>query len=116
MAAMPEFEDQVIAKVNKLIMVGFIKEIQYPWWLSSIVPVEKKNVKVRVYIDFRDLNRARPKDDFLLPITEMVVDATTGFEALPSWMGHQATTRSRWARRMLSTLLSGHPRATSTTP
>jgi hypothetical protein len=44
----PEFEDQVIAEVNKLITTGFIKEIQYPWWLSSIVPVEKKNGKARV--------------------------------------------------------------------
>ena len=82
----PEFQDQVIAKVDKLITARFIKEIQYPRWLSSIVPVEKKNGQVRVYIDFHDLNRACPKDDFPLPITELVVDATTGFDAL-SFMG-----------------------------
>jgi hypothetical protein len=28
------------------------------------------------------LNRACPKDDFPIPITEMVVDATTGYDAL----------------------------------
>lgn len=78
----PEFEDQVIAEVHKLIKVGFIKEIQYPRWLANIVPVEKKNGQVRVCVDFRNLNRACPKDDFPLPITEMVVDATTGFGAL----------------------------------
>jgi len=78
----PEFEDQVIAEVDKLIKAGFIKEIQYPRWLANIVPVEKKNGQVRVCVDFRDLNRACPKDDFPLPITEMVVDATTGFGAL----------------------------------
>ena len=78
----PEFQDQVIAEVDNMIAAGFIKEIQYPRWLSTIVPVEKKNGKVRVCVDFRDLNRACPKDDFPLPITEMVVDATTGFDAL----------------------------------
>jgi len=78
----PEFQDQVIAEVDKLIKAGFIKEIQYPRWLANIVPVEKKNGQIRVCVDFRDLNRACPKDDFPLPITEMVVDATTGFEAL----------------------------------
>jgi len=78
----PEFQDQVIDKVDKLIKAGFIKEIQYPRWLANIVPVEKKNGQIRVCVDFRDLNRACPKDDFPLPITEMVVDATTGFEAL----------------------------------
>jgi hypothetical protein len=78
----PEFQDQVIAEVDKLIKAGFIKEIQYPWWLANIVPVEKKNGQIRVCVDFRDLNRACPKDDFPLPITELVVDATTGFAAL----------------------------------
>jgi hypothetical protein len=65
--------------VDKLITAGFIKEIQYPRWLANIVPVEKKNRQVRVCVDFHDLNRACPKDDFPLPITKMVVDATTGF-------------------------------------
>jgi ribonuclease HI len=78
----PEFQDQVIREVDKMIAAGFIKEIQYPRWLANIVPVEKKNGQVRVCVDFRDLNRACPKDDFPLPITEMVVDATTGFDAL----------------------------------
>jgi hypothetical protein len=42
----------------------------------------KKNGQVRVCVDFRDLNRACPKDDFPIPITEMVVDATTGYGAM----------------------------------
>jgi len=33
-------------------------------------------------VDFRDLNNACPKDDFPLPITELLVDTTTGFGAL----------------------------------
>nr|XP_051211175.1 uncharacterized protein LOC127328628 [Lolium perenne] len=78
----PEFEDQVIAEVDKLILAGFIKEAKYTRWLANIVPVEKKNGHVRVCQDFRDLNRACPKDDFPLPITEMVVDSTTGHGAL----------------------------------
>jgi hypothetical protein len=46
---------------------------------SPIVPVMKKNGQVRVCVDFCDLNHAYPKDDFPIPITEMVVDATTGY-------------------------------------
>ena len=42
----PEFQDQVIAKVDKFIKAGFIKEIQYPRWLANIVPVEKKNGQI----------------------------------------------------------------------
>ena len=33
-------------------------------------------------MDFRDLNNACPKDDFPVPITELLMDATTGFRAL----------------------------------
>jgi hypothetical protein len=39
----PKLQNDIIAEVDKLIVVGFIKEAQYPRWLSSIVPVEKKN-------------------------------------------------------------------------
>ena len=39
-----------------------IKEMQYPDWISNVVLVEKKNGKLRVYIDFTNLNKACPKD------------------------------------------------------
>jgi hypothetical protein len=42
---------------------------------------EKKG-QTRICVDFHDLNRACPKDDFPIPITEMVVDSTTGYGAL----------------------------------
>ena len=42
----------------------------------------KKNGQVRVCVDFRGFNHACPKDDYPIPITEMVVDATTGYGAL----------------------------------
>ncbi|RVW77689.1 Transposon Tf2-2 polyprotein [Vitis vinifera] len=45
---------------------------------SNIVPVKKKNGKIRVCVNFRDLNNACPKDDFPLPIIELMGDATTG--------------------------------------
>jgi hypothetical protein len=63
----PKFEDQVITEVDKLITAGFIKEAKYTQWLANIVPVEKKNGQVWVCQDFRDLNRACPKDDFPPP-------------------------------------------------
>ncbi|XP_062103347.1 uncharacterized protein LOC133814399 [Humulus lupulus] len=41
-----------------------------------------KNGQLCICVDYRDLNRACPKDEFPLPITELLVDATTGFDAL----------------------------------
>nr|XP_027100429.1 uncharacterized protein LOC113719420 [Coffea arabica] len=69
-------------EVNKLIESGFIREVKYPTCILSIVPVRKKNGQIRICVDFRDLNNTCPKDDFSLPITELLIDATTGHEVL----------------------------------
>jgi hypothetical protein len=50
----------------------------------------KKNGQVRVCVDFRDLNRACPKDDFPIPVTEIVIDSTTGVKYFPLWMASPA--------------------------
>ncbi|KAG9450336.1 hypothetical protein H6P81_010301 [Aristolochia fimbriata] len=57
-------------------------EVKYPSCIANIVPVNKKNGQIQVCIKFRNLNKACPKDDFPLPIIELMVDATTGHGAL----------------------------------
>nr|XP_027071991.1 uncharacterized protein LOC113696809 [Coffea arabica] len=84
-------------EINRLIEAGFIREVKYPTWISSIVPVRKKNGQIRVCVDFRDLNEACPKDDFPLPITELTVDATTGHEALSFLDGSSGYNQIRMA-------------------
>ncbi|KAL0416030.1 UNVERIFIED_CONTAM: putative protein K02A2.6 [Sesamum latifolium] len=77
----PELIPLIETEVNKLIEVGFIQEVKYPMWISSIVPVRKKNGQIRVCVDFRDLNNTCPKDDFPLPIVELMMGhyRTRGF-------------------------------------
>ncbi|KAL0456014.1 UNVERIFIED_CONTAM: hypothetical protein Slati_0940600 [Sesamum latifolium] len=43
----PELIPLIETEVNKLIEVGFIREVKYPMWISSIVPVRKKNGQIR---------------------------------------------------------------------
>ncbi|RVW61040.1 hypothetical protein CK203_045832 [Vitis vinifera] len=61
---------------------GFITRYDYPKWLANFVPILKKDDKVRVCVDFRDLNKVNPKDDFSLPHIDMLVDSTTGHSML----------------------------------
>jgi len=54
----------VKAEVQRLLDAKVIREVKYPTWLANTVPVKKKNGKRRMCIDFIDLNKACPKDDF----------------------------------------------------
>ena len=78
----PDIMEATETKVNKLLECGFIREEHHPDWVASIVPVLKKTGKIRVYIYFRDLNMACPKDEFPLPITDVMIDNTCGFERM----------------------------------
>ncbi|KAA0065979.1 uncharacterized protein E6C27_scaffold62G00640 [Cucumis melo var. makuwa] len=93
----PKLIPQIEVEVNKLIEAGFIREVKYPTWIANIVPVRKKNGQLRVCVDFRDLNNACPKDDFPLPTTEIMVDATTGHEALSFMDGSSGYNQIRMA-------------------
>ncbi|RDX63375.1 hypothetical protein CR513_58204, partial [Mucuna pruriens] len=64
-------------EVEKQWNVGFLAVAKYPQWVANIVLVPKKDEKVRMCIDYRDLNRAIPKDNFPLPHIDMLIDNTT---------------------------------------
>lgn len=60
-------------EVNKLLEVGFIREVQYHTWLANVVLVKKSNGKWRMCLDFTDLNKVCPKDFYLLPRIDALV-------------------------------------------
>ena len=53
---------------------GFIYPVPLTEWVSNIVPMNKKQGIIRVSIDFRDLNRACPKDNFPTPYIDKIID------------------------------------------
>ena len=73
-----DVEAQIIQEIQKLLTAGFIKPIMHPRWLSNIVPVKKKNGQIRCCVDFRNLNKACPKDEFPLPNMDMLIDSVAG--------------------------------------
>ena len=56
--------------------------VEYPEWLANVIPVLKIDDKVRVCVDFRDLNKASPKDDFPFPHIDMLVHNIVGHSML----------------------------------
>ena len=58
-----------------------------------MVLVPKKDGKVRMCVDFRDLNKASLKDDFPLSHIDIMVDNTVGHVFLSFMDGFQDTIR-----------------------
>jgi hypothetical protein len=70
--------DKVIAvksEVQRLLDATVIRKVMYPKWLANTVPTKKKNGNLRMCIDFTDLNKATPKDNYPLPRMDQVVDS-----------------------------------------
>ena len=61
-------------EVTKQLNVGFIKPAHQAEWIANVVLVLKKDGNVRMCVDFRDLNKVFPKDDFPLPHINVLVD------------------------------------------
>ncbi|KAK1666199.1 hypothetical protein QYE76_054358 [Lolium multiflorum] len=57
-------------------------EIKHPKWLANPVIVLKKNKAWCMCIYYTNLNRACPKDSFILPRIDQIIDATAGSESL----------------------------------
>ena len=86
-------------EVEKLLKAGFLTAITYSDWVANIVLVLKKDGKVCMCIDYKDLNWASPKDNFLLLyiVPWSIIPLPTSFSH--SWMGSQAIIKSRWPRK-----------------
>jgi ribonuclease HI len=69
-------------EVKRLLSANVIREVTYPEWLANIVMVKKANGKWRMCIDFTDLNKACPKDEFSLPRIDSLVDAAASSELM----------------------------------
>ena len=84
----PETILLVKKEIQNLLNAGFIRTARYVEWLSNIVPVIKKNGKIRVCIDFRNLNTATPKDEYPMPVVDMLVDSSAGHKIMSIMDGH----------------------------
>jgi dsDNA-binding SOS-regulon protein len=69
----------IASELHRLENAGFIREIKSSTWVSNPVIVPKKNTDVqRVCVDYTSLNKHCPKDPFLLPRIDQIIDSTVG--------------------------------------
>jgi len=84
----PQIQSKIKEETERLLKCGFIRTARYVDWLANIVHVVKKIGTLRVCIDFRDLNLATLKEEYPIPVAEMLVDSAAGFEYLSMLDGY----------------------------
>jgi len=84
----PQILSKIKEEIERLLKSKFIRTARYVDWLANIVLVKKKNGTIIVCIDFRGLNLATPKDEFPMPVAEMLVDLAAGIEYLSMLDGY----------------------------
>ena len=71
----PPMQKEINRELDKLLKQGIIEPSMSPW-ASPLVPVRKKNGKLRICVDFRAVNGVTKKDSFPLPC---IADAVNHF-------------------------------------
>nr|GEX92787.1 reverse transcriptase domain-containing protein [Tanacetum cinerariifolium] len=74
MGQAPERNKTISEEVKKLVEADIMKEVHYHSWLSNPVMVKKHDDSWRMCMDFKDLNKACPKDGYLLPKIDLKED------------------------------------------
>ncbi|XP_071686588.1 uncharacterized protein [Rutidosis leptorrhynchoides] len=54
-------------RVKKLVDAGILREVKYQTWVANPVMVRKPDNSWRICVDFTDINKACPKDNYPLP-------------------------------------------------
>ena len=70
---------------------NFIHEIKHTKWVSPIVVVAKKNGKLKVCVNLQQVNAVTTRDNYLLLITDRVLERVIGKESysfLDGFSGH----------------------------
>jgi hypothetical protein len=67
-------------EVEKLLKDFFIYPLALTDWVSNLVPIDKKQGTIRVCVDYRDINKACPKDNFPTLFVDQIVDDCAGSE------------------------------------
>ena len=64
--------------MERLLRAGFIKPVEITDWVSPMVLIKKKNGKLRVCVNYKNLNTCTQKDHFPLPFITFLLEEVGG--------------------------------------
>ncbi len=69
-------------EIKKLFDAKIIVLIKFSNWLANLVPVRKKSRKIRICIDFRNVNKASLKENYPLPKMDSILQNIVGSQRM----------------------------------
>ncbi|XP_076911913.1 uncharacterized protein LOC143570035 [Bidens hawaiensis] len=70
-----EKSQAVLKETRKLLKTGIVRKVKYPQWSSNPVMIAKTDNSWRMCNDFKDLNKACPKDEYPFPEVEKKIES-----------------------------------------
>jgi hypothetical protein len=108
---MPEIIERVKEEVDRLLQARFIQPCHYAESVSNIVLVEKKNTgKLRICVDFRNLNRATMKDEYPMLVADLLVGGASGNKVISFLDGNAGYNQIFMAKQDVSKTVFRYPR------
>jgi hypothetical protein len=84
-------EPLMCQELKKLLDAKIIFQVRHSAWVANLVPIRKKSREIRLCVDFRNLNRASEKDNYLVPPMEKLLQTVSGseiFSLLDNFLGY----------------------------
>ncbi|GJZ01406.1 hypothetical protein Tco_0519367 [Tanacetum coccineum] len=75
----PERNKAIQEEVEELVGARIMKEVHYHSWLSNPIMVKKHDKSWQMCVDFKDPNKACPKDGYPLPEIDWKVESLYGY-------------------------------------
>ena len=69
-------------EINRLLKASFVREVPFSEWLANPIMVKNPNGTWRMCVDYTDLNKACPKDEYPLSRIDQIVNSTSRCELL----------------------------------
>ncbi|KAH9293261.1 hypothetical protein KI387_041536, partial [Taxus chinensis] len=69
----PNLHEKVKEEIDKMLKSGIIKPLDESEWVSPMVISIKKDGRIRICVDYRELNVACITDPFPMPFTEEIL-------------------------------------------
>ena len=76
----PKLEPLIQNEVKNLLDTKIIFMVRNSEWVANLVLVRKKLGEIRLCIDFKNLNRASDKDNYLVPPMEQILKMVSSSE------------------------------------